>query len=223
MSKKDSNTVNVSNWHSDKYQTVLVQRNILASFAFGSAVAVLIAIMFVRQVTRSKSLEPYVIELESKTGIPTVVEDVDISRFNSDLTLKRYFVNMFVKSVEAYNPATYKLDYQRARLLSSGVVFKRIRRRIGINNPKSTVAIMGRKGMLIFKLKSIQFLDPNTAQVRYRLITRGRSRGIPATSDMVSYIEFKFADLELSTTDRFINPLGFQVTSYSITDEFVSK
>jgi len=219
MVKKDK--LKMKSWYSNKYQMVVVQRNLLSLFALFAMIAVAISVIFVKQVTASKSLEPYVIEIEDKTGIPTVVTQLSESEFTANVTLKRYFLYSFIKAVEGYNPATYKEDYQKAMLFSTPKVFRQIRARISATNPESPVSKMAKRGMLVVKLKSIQFMDPNTAQVRIRLETAGRSAGFKPQRDMIAYVKFKFVNLNLTLEERFVNPIGFQVEEYSIADELV--
>jgi len=219
MSKKDK--FQMKSWYSDKYQMVVVQRNLLSLFALFAMVAVTISVIFVKQVTASKSLEPYVIEIEDKTGVPIVVTQLSESEFTANMALKRYFLYSFIKAVEGYNPATYKEDYAKAMLFSTPQVFRQIRAKISTTNPNSPVSKMAKKGMLIVKLKSIQFMDPNSVQIRIRLETAGRSSGFKSKRDMIAYVKFKFVNLNLTLEERFINPLGFQVEEYSIDDELV--
>jgi type IV secretion system protein VirB8 len=219
MSKKSD--LKMKSWYSDKYQMVVVQRNLLSFFALFAIIAVTVSVVFVKQITASKSLEPYVIEIEDKTGIPTVVEQLKESQFTADMTLKRYFLFSFIKAVEGYNPATYRDDYRKAALFSTPKVFRQFRNSISSKSETSPFTKLGRKGMIIVRLKSIQFTDPNSAQVRFRLETRGRTTGFKPRRDMIAYVEFKFANLNLTLEERFINPIGFQVGQYSVDDELI--
>jgi len=219
MSKK--NEIKMKSWYSDRYQSVVVQRNILSLLALFAMIAVTISVIFVKQVTSSKSLEPYVIEIEEKTGVPTVVEQLSQSSFTTNTTLKRYFLYSFIKSVEGYNPATYIEDFAKARLFSSSAVYGKIRNRISSRNPNSPVSKMDKKGMIVVKLKSIQFMTPEKVQIRMRLETKGRSSGFSARRDVIAYVNFRFANINLTLEERFINPIGFQVIGYSIDDDLI--
>jgi type IV secretion system protein VirB8 len=219
MSKKDK--IKMKSWYSNKYQMVVVQRNLLSLFTLFAMVAVTISVIFVKQVTASKSLEPYVIEIEDKTGIPTVVKQLNNNDFTANVTLKRYFLYSFVKALEGYNPSTYKEDYRKVMLFSDPKVFKQVRNKISTRNPNSAVSKMGKKGVMLLKLKSIQFMDPNTVQIRMRLEAKGKYSGFKAKRDVVAFVKFKFANLNLTLEERFVNPIGFQVYEYSIDDELV--
>ena len=68
MSDKESKKIKIKSWYSNRYQIVVVQRNILLIIAMISIVAVATSIIFVKNVMSSKSLEPYVIQVDEKTG-----------------------------------------------------------------------------------------------------------------------------------------------------------
>lgn len=219
MSKKDK--LKMKDWYSNRYQLVVVQRNLLSLFTLFAMVAVTISVIFVKQVTASKSLEPYVIEIEERTGIPVVVSQLKESEFTANVTLKRYFLYSYVKALEGYSPATYKEDYKKVMLFSSPNVFRQVRNGISSRNPNSPVSKMGKSGLLILKLKSIQFMSPNSVQIRMRIEARGRTTGFKPSRDAIAYVKFKFANLNLTLEERFINPIGFQVEEYSIDDDLV--
>lgn len=212
----------LKSWYSSKYQVVVFQRNILFFISFFAICSVLIAVIFVKQIMASKSLVPYVIELEEKSGIPTVVEQLNQSSFTADVTLKRYFIYSFVKAAEGYNPGTFKEDYKKLMLFSTPSVFRQIQTGINPRNEKSPSAMIGARGMIEVALKSISFPTPTTAVVRFRLKNIGSVYGFVNNRDMIADLEFKFANLNLSLEERYTNPLGFQVTKYVVDSELVS-
>jgi len=162
-----------------------------------------------------------VIELEEKTGVPTVVEQLNQSSFTADVALKRYFLFSFLKAAEGYNPGTFRDDYRKLMLFATPGVFRQIQRKINPRNEKSPVASIGNKGMIEVALKSVSFYSPTSASIRFRLRNIGTVLAFRNNRDMIADIEFKFADLQLSIEDRYTNPLGFQVTKYVVDDDIV--
>ena len=76
MTENKKSKSKIKSWYSNRYQIVVVQRNILLLFTLVSMFSVAISIIFVKTIMSSKSLEPYVIEVEEKTGIATVVDQI---------------------------------------------------------------------------------------------------------------------------------------------------
>ncbi len=207
------NKLKVKSWYSNRYQIVVVQRNILLLFTLISMLSVAVAVIFVKNIMASKSLEPYVIEVESKTGIATIVNQLTAQNFTGDQIIRRYFLNQFVQAASGYEPKTYKMDVDKVRLFSTPDVYNDFRNRINARE-------LGIESRIEVRIKSVQFSDANTAQIRVlRLININDKI---TTKDEVITMNFFFTDLNLTMEERLINPLGFQVSKYAIADEVFS-
>jgi type IV secretion system protein VirB8 len=212
---KSQQKLKLKSWYSNRYQIVVVQRNILLFFTLVSMLSVTIAVIFVKNIMSSKSLEPYVIEVEAKTGVATVVSQLTAQNFSGDQMVRRYFINQFVQAASAYDPVTYRLDLEKVRLLSASRVYSDFRRRIDAKQ-------LGAESRYQVRIKSIQFPEPNTAQIRVlRQIDLPNSD--PTSKNEIITMKFYFSpNMELSMEDRLINPLGFQVSEYNISEEAFS-
>lgn len=210
----------LKSWYSSRYQMALLQRNFLMIVTVLSMFTVCSAMFIIARLNASRSIEPYVIEIEEKSGIPVLIEQKTKESFTEDEMLKKYFIVQFIQSLEGYDPYTYRIDYNRVRLFSTGSVFGSAYRRISETSENSPVRIMGSRGRIRVGIKSIQFLESSYVQVRFRTTPEG-SKGDIVAKDWVSYLRFRFANLEMTTQDRFINPLGFQVTFYRVTEEYI--
>lgn len=200
----------IKSWYSNRYQIVVVQRNILLLFTLVSMFSVAVAVIFVKNIMSSKSLEPYVIEVEEKTGIPTVVDQMTSKSFTGDVMIRKYFINQFVHAASAYDPKTYKMDVERVRLMSTPEVYSEFRNRINARD-------LGADSNIDIRIKSIQFPEPNTAQIR--LFKQTTILDKTTTKDEVITMTFYFANNTLTMEERLINPLGFQVRKYLIAEE----
>lgn len=197
-------------WYYNRYQSTVVQRNILLLFALLSMVAVTVCVIFVRSVTVSKSLDPYVIEIEEKTGIPIVVEQLSTEYLTGNQMIIRYFLNQYVHSASGYDPRTYKLDNVKVRLFSNSSAYKGYRRRINQR-------VLGTDSSIEVRIKSIQFPAKNSAQIRILKVIK--QQDLTNTVNELINMDFKFVDLKLNSEERLINPLGFQVGRYLTTEE----
>jgi type IV secretion system protein VirB8 len=208
--KKSAQKFKIKSWYSNRYQIVVVQRNILLLFSICLLIAMTASIVFVKYVVSSKSLEPYVIEVEEKSGIPTVVDQVTTKALTADESVKKYFINQFIQSAVAYNPKTYRSDAERVRLLSSQGVYTDFRNRI---KPRE----LGTDSKITVKIKSMRFPDPTTVQIRIARSISGKSGTV--SKDELITMNFYFTNLKLTNEERLINPLGFQVSNFVITEE----
>src|SRR5579864_3828195 len=62
------------NWYKDRYQYVLVQRKILTVITVLSLICTLAVVILISQLTPLKSVEPFVIEVDQKSGITQTVD-----------------------------------------------------------------------------------------------------------------------------------------------------
>lgn len=213
--KKTKQKFKVKSWYSNRYQIVSVQRNILLLFAAFCIISMSFAVVFVKYVVSSKSLEPYVIEVEEKSGVATVVDQLTVKNFTGDELMKKYFINQFIQASTGYDPKTYKSDVEKVRLFSTATVYNNFRNTI---NPKE----LGADSKIEVRIKSIQFPSPNTAQIRILRNTNSKGSEISSKNEVVTINFYYNNDLGLNMEERLINPLGFQVTSYLISEEIFS-
>ncbi len=202
----------VKSWYANRYQFVLVQRNILLIFALFSIISVSFGLIFLNYVISSKSLEPYIIEIEEKTGIPVVVDQLNSETLTENELMKRYFLNQFIQAANRYSANTYKDDINKVRVLSNANTFSIIRSYI---NPR----LLGTETEISINVKSIQFIDANTAKIRIKTTIIEKNNKSIESHQLIDLTYVVTPSLNLSQKDRLLNPLGFQVTSYLITEE----
>jgi type IV secretion system protein VirB8 len=209
------------NWYTDRYEGMLVQRNllfVLILIAFATIIFLTFSVSFIKG---TKSIEPFVIEIEPKTGVPTVVEPLSVVAFTANEAISRYFIWHYIQLREEYFPATYRSVYQKVRLFSADDVYGSYARSMSTNNPRSPVNLYGATGTRMVEMKSLVLQDKNTAQVRLRSNASSPSGAVTSsgTGDKIVYLSFTYNNLEMSDDKRVINPLGFTVTAYRIEDE----
>ena len=205
------NKLKIKSWYSNRYQIVVVQRNILFLLTLISMISVAVAVIFVKNLMESKSLEPYVIEVEEKTGVATIVDQLTSQNFTGDQMVRKYFINQFIHAASGYDPKTYKSDVDKVRLFSAPGVYAEFRNRISAKD-------LGVDSKIDVRIKSIQFPDNNTAQIRI-LKQLENPLAKPETKDEVITMTFYFTNMNITMEERLINPLGFQVSKYLIAEE----
>jgi len=215
MAEKDKK-IKLKSWYSNRYQIVAVQRNVLLLLTATSIIMVAIAVFFVKNFMSSKSLEPYVIEINEKTGTAVVVQQITSQTFTANEVMKRYFINKYVQSGLSYNPRNYKENSEEVRLFSTSQIFNEYRNRI---NPYS----LGSESQIEVKIRSLLFKDNMNVEIRTtREINIVGQK--PSTKNEIIYMTFYFApELQLSIEERLINPLGFQVSKFEVAEEIINQ
>ena len=201
-------------WYSDRYQTIVVQRNILFIFSAIMVLSMSFSIILLKYVVASKSLEPYVIEVEDKTGIATVVDQNTLKEFTAKDTVKKYFIHKFIQAAISYDHRSYKRNKESIRLMSTKNVHTQISRDITKQYNEN-----GYNAVVIVRIKTIAFPDPNSSLVRVKVSKKIKNGSLTDKNYLIS-ITFQFSsEIKFKESERLVNPLGFQVQSYLATEE----
>jgi len=229
LKKKNSGDDGTKNWYKDKYQYVLVQRNMLAVAVLAALFCAAVAVFAVMQLTPHKSVEPFVIQIDDKTGIVQRVDPVTRTQFTANESIDRYFVAQYIRTRESYIPEIFRINYGTVRVMSSKDVFSRYNVLVRESNPESPAALLKRSGTRTVQFKSINFIrrsdnvnsEEKVAQARVILLDSSTRYAAPMEYHGIVTLTFRYSNLNLNEEERFINPLGFLVTSYAIEREVV--
>lgn len=211
-------------WYRDKHQYVLVQRNILALVTLVALGVALLSVFTIMQLTPQKTVEPFVVKIDEKTGMVQQVRQGTKQEFTANELVDNYFVVKYIRNRETYDLTDLRESARIVGLMSDQLVYGSYRRHISQSNPDSPAAILKDQGKRVVKFKSITYLNnaaggtPNprakTAQVRITLQDTMPQMRQPIEYHRVITLQFEYADLGLEEQERFTNPLGFLVTSY---------
>lgn len=218
-------------WYQDKYQHVLTQRNMLALIAAASLLVAVIAAFAVFRLAPLKSVQPYLIQIDEKTGITQRVQPITRRDYAADQGVDRYFTATYLRLRESYNISVLRYNYNVLRLMSTAEVFRRARAQLDPNNPESTAKRLGTYGQRDVKIRSMVYVtNPgerrNAGTVTTSKILQARittTESMPNQPDKSSLwivtVTFEYADLSLNQEEQLLNPLGYTVTSYQIQPE----
>ncbi len=209
-------------WFQDKFQTVLVQRNVLAIISLCSLIASLLAVYTVKSLTPLKSVEPFIIQIEEKSGITQLVEPLDRSKLQAPEALDNYFLWSYVRARETYHPADQRRNWNITRIMSSKDVFSEYLLDVSPNNPTSARAVLGGAGTRVLSDPTVTYLDdPERKVAQVRFLVEETFKKVKTRYPKIATIEYKYFDLELKRAERLVNPLGFQSLSYRLDEEVV--
>lgn len=219
-------------WYQDKYQHVLTQRNIFALIALVALGAALVSAFAVFRMAPLKTVEPYLLQIDPKTGITQKVEPLSRNEYAANQAVDRYFVSAYLRQRESYNFSILRYNYNVVRLMSTSGVYNQFRRAVDASNPQSLAATLGTQGARDVRIRSISYIQnpplpggrreaPTPTKIMQARITTIDSLGNNAdvVQQWVVTINFEYANLNLNEAEQLLNPLGFTVTSYQIQRE----
>ncbi|MEO7864939.1 MAG: type IV secretion system protein, partial [Sphingomicrobium sp.] len=120
----------------------------------------------------------------------------------------------YVMARETFDSTDLAQQYRRVQLLSSPSVARAYVAQMAANNPASPLNSLSRGDTVAIEVRSVSLLGPGTGLVRFTATRVAVGAGSGQSTNFVSAISFGFNGRPLRQSDRFDNPLGFQVTRY---------
>lgn len=217
------------NWYADRYQYVVIQRNLLAVITVVSLLAALAAAFSISQLAPLKSVEPFVIQVDQKSGITQVVNPQTARELTANKALNDYFIVQYVRAHESYGLGDLQ-NYNIVRVMSDPAVFHVYAAQVSPNNPASprnTLGVAIRRVKIGTIILIEQHADSDGAEkIRYQvhLLVEDDINGQAARlAYKLVTLAFKYVELKLNPEDRYLNPLGFRVVEYSIEDDTLNR
>lgn len=208
-------------WYEDRYQTLIIQRNLFFLISALCIVLIAVSVVVIGGVVAKKRIEPMVIEVEELSGITTLVNPATDNKWAVSKVINQYFLTTYLRARESYDVASYLYNYNTiVRLLSSSNVYREFKNII--NDPaKSAISLYGSQNTTSIEIRSILFLTDNpgggqTAQIRFTIV---ENQGQRKRINKIASIVWDYVELNLNFNDMMVNPLGFQIQFYSISND----
>jgi type IV secretion system protein VirB8 len=222
----------------EQEKPLAVQRTLLVLLivvTFGISMTVLIRLY---QATSNKTLSPFVMEIEERTGLTKVITPVPPEKYETDATIRDFYIRRYITARESYSLASYKYYYNTViAALSSDYIFNNFKNfiystHIKIKQPSpeaqaSLVRIDSRQEIAV-TVEAIRPLEEGGQNIPGQVIqvyfnqypigsfgSLGRQR--------IATIGYNFDKKGLEGNALELNPLRFQVLYYSLTDVTTGK
>ncbi len=201
-------------WETDRLRDAISSRRTAWIVASAACVIAGLSVIAVVGLTPLKKVEPFVVRVDNATGGVDIVSTLKDGKETYTEAVTKHFLLRYVLARESYSRQAASSNYESVGLMSTPAVAKRYFEQFNPENPQSPLVVYGKSTTAELKIKSIAFVGPTIANVRYsRLIYRVTGQA-PETTQWVATIGFKYSSSSMRERDRLLNPLGFQVTEY---------
>ncbi|WP_455476211.1 virB8 family protein [Bartonella sp. B17] len=163
---------------------------------------------------------PLVLRVDNTTG---AVDVISVMREHEDTygeVVDRYWLNQYVLNRETYDYNTVQLNYDTTALLSAPEVQQEFYKIYDGENARDKV--LSNKARITVKVRSIQQNGLGHATVRFttqQVSSNGTVDG--PQHHQIATIGYTYVGAPMKSSDRLLNPLGFQVTSYRTDSEIL--
>lgn len=161
-----------------------------------------------------KTVEPYTLLVDRQTGNVEALAPLDEKLVAPSTALTRSMLVQYVTARESFSQDSLQDDYRKVGLLSAGDVAADYQRAMASTNPSSPLAYLPARATIKTEIKSISQLAGNRSLVRFTTTRTDPGGIVQPPQHWVAVITFRYTAAEMSEADRYLNPLGFQVTSY---------
>ncbi|ACM31144.1 virB8 family protein [Rhizobium rhizogenes] len=210
-------------WERSVYRSVAMSRGVWRTVAVLLSIALAAAIGLLWMLLPLKSFDVVVLEVDKTTGY---VEASRPLQERGDLTqneaVTRANIVRFIRARETYDPKGLRDNFDLASLYSTGKAAADLANAYSGANLSNPVKVYGANTTVSVFVKSVIFLNDNTAAVRFST-TRSGTSGPTVTDHWVANVRFKYTSEPMRNDWRFDNPLGFQVTEYRRDQETVTS
>lgn len=216
QSQVDNDKPNVKNWYEERYDTIIVQRNLFFLLLMVFLALSIAAIITITIVIESKRFDPFVIQVDETTGMTKIVNPTTSDMLEGNESLSRYFIKKYLIARETYNPVDFDTQARQViRLLSSSNIFWNYitSLRNQLTNPS---VVYGQKNSTFLTVKSWSKLDTKKYLVRFSVT---ETAGSQIMFHKIAIVDFSYTPMDLTDVERDINPIGFQVQGYRVDDD----
>lgn len=156
--------------------------------------------------------DPVILRVDNATGAVDVVTIVKTKELTYGNVVDEYWLNQYVINRESYDYNTIQMNYDTTAILSNPDVQQDYKKIYEGSNARDV--ILGNNSRIIVKVRSIQINVEGQATVRFvvQQINNNGSKQKPI--NLIATISYIYLNVSMLESERRVNPLGFQVTSY---------
>lgn len=161
-----------------------------------------------------KTVEPYTLLVDRQTGNVEALAPLDTQVVTSDAALTRSFLVQYVIARESFTLPTLQDDYRKVSLWSDHSVRENYQRAMNAASPVSPLSALPRNATIRTQVKSVSKLGEGRALVRFQTARINPGALSQPAEHWAAIVNYSFSRAEMNEADRYVNPLGFQVTAY---------
>ena len=210
----DAYYAEAASWNRDRVQAMHSSRRIAWWVAGATATIALLEGLALVLMMPLKTVEPYTLMVDKTTGYVQALKPLDQPKIAPDAALTQSFIVQYVIAREGFDMATVNANYRKVALFSADSARSSYLEQMQVSNPASPLVAWPRSTTVEVHVKSVSPLGRNAALVRFDTVRSDAGARPQPPSAWAAVIHYRWSDAPMSLEDRFVNPLGFQVTSY---------
>lgn len=207
-----------ASWDADRAAMNARSARIAWRIAVGACALTVIALIALMLLIPLKRVEPFVIRVDSATGIVDVVP-VFVGRAEMPETITRYLLMHYVTVCERFTFATAESDYEECAAFHAAARNQAWVALWDRANPASPLNAYGDGSSVRAQVRAVSFFRrasgvEDLAQIRYTKTRRTSASANDEVTHWIATIQYVYAEPSKDASVRRWNPLGFKIIEF---------
>jgi type IV secretion system protein VirB8 len=211
-----------ASWSGDVNGALRASRTIAWIIAGAAVLVAVLEAVALAALAPLKTVVPFAISVDRQTGYVQVESPLKPGALSQNLAVTQSYLARYVTARESFDATDLREDYRQIMLWSAGDARDQYANGMRKTTPDSPLNVYTPATQVRVTLESISLLTPTTALVRFYTTREDGGSAPGAPRYWAAAIAFRYTSAPMSMADRFINPLGFQVTRYRRDSESVA-
>lgn len=201
-------------WGRDREIWLAKSRRVAWIVASGACVVALAEALAILMLTPLKTIETHTLLVDRQTGFVQELKPLNPDKIAPDTALTQSMLVQYVIGRESFDITALQSNYRRVVQWSEGNARARYIAAVQASNPESPLATLPRSSIIETRVKSVSPLGKDSAMVRFNTQRRDAGGQVFPAQAWVAVIRYRYSGEPLKLEDRFVNPLGFEVSHY---------
>jgi type IV secretion system protein VirB8 len=212
--KREDYYAQAGSWTEERTQAIYASRKVAWIVALIAAIIAVLEALALVTLVPLKTVVPHTILVDRQTGFVQALDPANPQNIAPDKALTQAFLVQYVQAREGFDIATVQQQFKKVSIWTSGRAKSRYVNLMQASNPESPLATLPRTSVIDVKIRSVSQLSPGTALVRFASTRIDQGASEQPVESWVAVIRYRYSKAPMTVEDRYINPLGFEVTSY---------
>jgi len=214
MSDREDYYAAAKSWADGQASVAARETRIAWRVAAGASVIALLLALALAFLVPLKTVEPYVLTVDRQTGAVEAATTVQSGQLSQNEAVIQAQQASYVIARETFDATDLAQKYRQVQIMSSRPVAAAYVAQMAASNPESPLRSLNRGDTVSVTIRSVSLINDNAALVRFTKTPSALGGGVGRPTNYVAAISFGFNGRALRQSDRYDNPLGFQVTRY---------
>jgi len=201
-------------WSADVHGALRASRRVAWIIAGAAALIAVLEALALAALAPLKTVVPYTITVDRQTGYVETASSLKPGFLTQDQAVTQSFLVQYVIARETFDATDLREQYHKVMLWSASDARDQYQRMMQKTTPDSPLNLNSPSTIVSVTIKSVSLLSPTTALVRFDTTRRDVGSTTGSQQSWAAVLAFRYSNAPMSMGDRFLNPLGFQVTRY---------